>query len=42
LQQKWPEVWHSLHRWLEDLLEADLATDLTCIKPDGEEFCGVR
>jgi len=38
LKQKWPEVWHSLHRWLEDLQEPDISTELSCLKPDGEEL----
>jgi uncharacterized damage-inducible protein DinB len=39
LQHKWPGVWDSLHQWLQDLQEKDLATELSCIKPNGEEFC---
>jgi uncharacterized damage-inducible protein DinB len=38
LKQKWPEVWHSLHRWLEDLPETSLATELSSILANGEEF----
>lgn len=38
LKQKWPGVWQSLHRWLEDLEEADISTELSCLKPDGEEL----
>ena len=38
LQQKWPEVWRSLRRWLENLPEAAFATELSCIKPNGEEL----
>ncbi len=37
-QQKWPPISHSLHQWLEPLQETDLATELSCIKPNGEEF----
>jgi uncharacterized damage-inducible protein DinB len=38
LSQRWPEVWQSLRRWLEDLPEAALATELSSLLPDGQEF----